>query len=78
MKKAIVIAMSKARSGVDYSRKGGAACPLCGKRVRVYSSPAWSGGIKVRYHHCENPSCLLSQIRTTIKSIEAASERATG
>jgi hypothetical protein len=71
MKQLIALAITTARAGVDYTRQHGATCPLCGKhRIPVYSSPRWNQGIKTRYHHCNNPNCLLSQIRTSIKSVE--------
>lgn len=73
MSSAIEIAVVKARDGVDYSVKSGATCPMCGKKkIKVMSSPRWMGEMKVRYHKCQNPDCLLGKMGTLIKSVQVA------
>ena len=62
---------SKYKQGVSYTSKNGAICPLCGKkRMRTYSSPKWNEGLKIRYHKCQNQTCLLNKFQVSIKSIE--------
>lgn len=68
--KAIKMAVAKAREGVVYSPKDGATCPLCGERCLVVSSPKWSGSLKVRYHRCNNPKCVLASLKTSVKSVQ--------
>lgn len=60
-----------ARSGVDYSPKDGATCPLCKTiRIPVSGSLPWDGDYKVRYHKCNNKKCPISVLGVTVKSIQ--------
>ena len=68
--KVIQVAVAKARAGVVYSPKGGAKCPMCGKRCPVVSSPKWVGDIKVRYHRCRNKACVLCSTGVNVKSVQ--------
>jgi hypothetical protein len=69
--KAVALALEAAACGVDYLPRDGATCPWCGKtRIPVYSTKPWSGDVRVRYHHCNNPGCLLYQLHTGIKSLQ--------
>ncbi|KAF1073881.1 ogr/Delta-like zinc finger family protein [Halodesulfovibrio sp. MK-HDV] len=68
-KKAIVTIIAQAKSGVDYGTHG-AICPCCGKRARVHTTKKSEGGIRIRYHKCKNPDCLLQQIGVDIKSVQ--------
>jgi len=73
MNRTVELAVAKAKDGVEYSVKSGATCPLCGKKkLRVQSSPKWMGDIKIRYHKCRNPDCLLGKLGTLIKSVQEA------
>jgi len=68
---AVALALEAAANGVDYRPKEGAVCPWCGKKkIPVYSTKPWSGSVRVRYHHCNNPGCLLCQLHTGIKSLQ--------
>ena len=70
-KTAIAAAMARARAGVDYLPKEGAACPMCGKRCPVVSSPKESAGVKIRYHRCRNGACVLASLDVLVKSVQA-------
>lgn len=59
-----------AESGVDYSPKHGALCPACGARMKPYKTMPWDGNVRIRYHRCTTPSCLLTTIAKTVKSVE--------
>lgn len=40
-------------SGVDYSRRDGAICPVCGAtKCRVTNTSPWSGEVRERFHRC--------------------------
>lgn len=70
-KKAIAAAIAKAQAGVDYSPRTGATCPCCGaENLRVRNTLAWAGTMRVRFHLCTNPRCLLAQLKQGIKSVE--------
>jgi DNA-directed RNA polymerase subunit M/transcription elongation factor TFIIS len=50
--------------GVDFNRRDGAICPVCGaKRCRVTTTSSWCGSLRERFHKCR--SCGLR-----FKSIE--------
>ena len=68
---AIAAAIAKAQAGVDYSPRTGATCPCCGaKKLGVRNTLPWSGTMRVRFHLCSNPQCLLAQLKQGIKSVE--------
>lgn len=69
--KLIAYAKQRAEDGVAYSRRLGAVCPMCGEsRTYTIRSLPWTDGVKIRYHRCKNPNCLLCALQTTIKSVE--------
>ncbi|MBU1040249.1 MAG: transcriptional regulator [Proteobacteria bacterium] len=70
-KKAIAAAIILAQAGVDYSPKTGATCPCCkAENLRVRNTLAWSGNMRIRFHLCTTPSCLLAVLKQGIKSVE--------
>lgn len=70
-KKAIAAAIAKAQAGVDYSPRTGATCPCCGaEKLGVRTTRPWDGTLRVRFHLCSNPRCLLAQLKQGIKSVE--------
>lgn len=64
----LAIAVNKARDGVDYDAKYGAACPFCGERARVTHTLQWLDRSRKRYHKCHNIRCPLHVIDETICS----------
>lgn len=64
----IASTLSQARDGVVYDTKAGAACPACGKRLRVMVTKPWLGNSRLRYHKCNNPKCVLHQLGETVRS----------
>ncbi|MCK9324566.1 MAG: hypothetical protein M0P69_03630 [Bacteroidales bacterium] len=67
----VAAAIEMAGQGVDYTPKSGAVCPWCGKdRIPVYCTKPWSGDVRIRYHHCNNPECILYRLNTGIKSLQ--------
>lgn len=67
--KQIVYLIAVAKAGVEYGTQG-APCPCCGKRARVHTTKKAEAGIRIRYHKCKNPDCLLQQIGVDIKSVQ--------
>ena len=68
----MIKAKSEAEIGVDYYPKGGAECPFCHKKkIKIVTSRKWDGNFKIRYHRCNNPRCVLSQLGVSIKSIQS-------
>ncbi len=64
-------AKEKAEKSVDYTPKDGAVCPECSKKnLRTVTSRPWESGLKIRYHKCTDPDCLLSFMGIVIKSIQ--------
>lgn len=63
-----------AEAGVEYRPGRGAYCPACGAKLRAYITRPWADGIRVRYHRCPDPACVLSRIRRNIKSVEAGQD----
>jgi len=69
--KRFVLIVEMARTGVIYDSKTGAACPCCGApRLKAYKVMPLDGGLRVRYHKCSNPECLLCAIGEGIKSLQ--------
>lgn len=66
---AIVTLIRKAEEGVTYGGRG-AICPACDERAHVITTRRWSDGMRVRYHKCKNPDCLLYGLDVTIKSVQ--------
>lgn len=67
----LVRAVDRARGGVTYAPKDGAVCPGCGAtRLRAYKTMPWSGSVRIRYHKCGNPECVLCAIGEGIKSLQ--------
>ncbi|MHC1701786.1 MAG: transcriptional regulator [Humidesulfovibrio sp.] len=70
-KKAIAAAIILAQAGVDYSPKTGATCPCCrAEKLSVVTTRPWDGAMRVRFHQCTTPSCLLAKLKQGIKSVE--------
>lgn len=67
----IIEAITMAREGVEFDYRNGAACPLCGARLKVISTKPWIVN-RIRYHRCENTKChfYLHPELGNIKSIE--------
>lgn len=64
-------ARQRADQSVDYSPRYGAVCPECGTtNLKVITSRPWEDNIKVRFHKCRNPECLLCWMGTSIKSVQ--------
>lgn len=68
---AVRTAILLAARGTVYRHEGGAACPLCGRRMRTVSSGTPGTG-RIRRHRCGNPSCLVSLLALVVKSVEEA------
>lgn len=67
----IALVITTARAGVTYSARHGAVCPCCGaERLPVSRTMPWSGSVRIRYHRCQNPNCLLCAIGEGIKSLQ--------
>ena len=66
----VVQAVESAAAGVDYSARLGARCPWCGARTKIYKTLPWVGDVRVRYHRCPNSGCILSDMGTTVKSVQ--------
>lgn len=62
--------IAKAEAGVDFSPRTGAQCPGCGRTARIYKTMPWDGPVRVRYHRCSNPACLLATVARSIKSVQ--------
>lgn len=62
--------IAKAEAGVDFSPRTGAQCPGCGRNVKIYKTLPWDGPVRVRYHRCTNPACLLAAVVRSIKSVQ--------
>lgn len=67
---AVALVMNQAAEGVAYSPRHGALCPFCGKRMRVTVTKPWEGDMRVRWHRCTNPACLLARLERAVKSVE--------
>lgn len=63
-----------ANSGVDYQKGKGAICPVCGKRAKVVTTRHWDGGVRIRFHKCENRACVMYVLGRQIKSVEEKGE----
>lgn len=69
--KRFVLVVEMARTGVIYERRRGAACPCCGAdRLRTYKTMPWEDGVRIRYHRCANPDCVLGAMGEGIKSLQ--------
>lgn len=68
---AIKSAKIKADTGVDYTPKNGAVCPVCGRvKAPVVTTRPWKEGTRIRFHKCPNPECLLSNMSVQFKSFQ--------
>ena len=60
-----VIALCQSQTGVDYTRKYGAICPLCGTpRAWVRRTMPWNGKIRERYHKCRKCGFNFKSVET--------------
>lgn len=67
----VASALHEVKQGVNYSRRLGAVCPVCGTpRAKTIRSMPWADGVKIRYHRCANPGCLVFALQLTFKSID--------
>ena len=75
---ALVIAIAKAKEGVPYHYRDGAACPMCGQKLKITCTKPWMR-TRTRYHRCENPDCLMSVLSDVpgmgIRSIQEPPEK---
>lgn len=66
-----VLLVESARAGVIFDDLDGAVCPGCGTtRLKAYKVMPLDGGLRVRYHKCSNPECVLCAIGEGIKSLQ--------
>jgi len=65
----IATAEEAVAGGVEYNRRDGAACPVCGQRLYVQTTRPWDGSTRIRYHRCRNRRCVVS-VLGPVKSIE--------
>ena len=70
---AIARALKAASDGVEFRAGRGAYCPVCGAKLKAYNTQPWREGVRVRYHHCAAPDCILARLGKTVKSVEDAS-----
>ncbi len=69
--KRFVLVVESARAGVIFDSMDGAVCPCCGAtRLKAYKVMPLADGIRVRYHKCETPGCVLCAIGEGIKSLQ--------
>jgi hypothetical protein len=69
--KRFVLIVESARAGVMYDARDGAVCPCCGAAMlRVYKTMPLQDGVRIRYHKCDNPECVLCALSEGIKSLE--------
>ena len=66
----LAVKIAEAEAGIDYSRRWGGRCPCCGVTAKIVRTRPWEGEVRIRYHRCHNPGCLLASSKTTIKSVE--------
>jgi hypothetical protein len=66
----VVELLEAARTGVTYTAKLKAPCPVCGQQLQTSKTMPWSGCFRIRYHKCTNTDCMLSMLGQSIKSIE--------
>jgi len=66
----LVLLKSKAESGVDYRPRAGALCPSCGKSMKIVATRPWEEYLRIRYHRCRTPGCILAVIKQSIKSVQ--------
>lgn len=74
----IVQVQELAAAGVDYSPRHGALCPWCSTKAKIIRTMPWDGDLRVRYHRCQRPGCVLAKLGTTIKSVEVDPVAAAG
>ena len=67
---AVRTAHALAKKGVEWdSGRKRADCPLCGIRAKVVTTKKL-GGLRVRYHVCDNVTCLMHVLDLKMKSVE--------
>lgn len=66
----IVAAKREAENGVEYSPKLGALCPWCSQKTKITRTEAWDENIRIRYHKCHRPGCVIAKLKISVKSIE--------
>ncbi|MEG6505876.1 transcriptional regulator [Nitratidesulfovibrio sp. 1201_IL3209] len=67
----VTVAMARAQDAVDYIPRTGATCPVCGaQRLRVVCTKPWIGNVRVRFHRCTNPACVMGKLGLSIKSVQ--------
>jgi len=66
----IADAIRRAREGVEYNIRTGAACPFCGLKAKIRDTKQWLGDWRLRYHECDNAECPLCVIGQSIRSYQ--------
>lgn len=66
----VVKDVEAARAGVTYTARDKASCPACCGELETTCTKAWSGNVRIRYHKCTNPDCVLFMLGQSVKSIE--------
>lgn len=66
----IAAAKRTAENGVDYSPKYGALCPWCGNKTKITRTAPWDENVRVRYHRCHHPGCVIAKLQISVKSIQ--------
>lgn len=69
--RAVALCIQQAETGVDYSPRHGAACPACGQKMGIVKTMPWQDNVRIRYHKCVNPACMLAMLGKSIKSVQA-------
>ena len=59
-----------AEAGVDFRPRTGALCPACSRPAKIVSTKPWDGDLRIRYHRCQNPACVLACLKQSIKSVQ--------
>ena len=58
------MAVALAEQGVVWRKKDGAACPVCGVRMRVQTKRG-----QVRYCRCQSIRCMVRELRLSVKAV---------
>lgn len=64
------VIFQQAQTGIVFTSRHGAICPGCNKKVKIYCTRPWDGGVRVRYHKCTNGQCVVGHAGISIKSVE--------
>ena len=67
---AVAKSIRAAEAGVEYRPGRGAYCPACGAKLKVINTQQWRDSLRVRYHVCSDPGCVLFRLGKNVKSVE--------